>query len=356
MKLAAFPAPLNTTGGEHMKIKHFALFFIIIPLLASCAGRHEKYRAHYFDLFDTYATVTGYAESKEEFDRFSEAAYNRLHELHRYFDIYSEYDGINNLKTVNDMAGIAPVEVCDEIIDLLVFAKHAYVESEGTLNVALGPVLSIWHEYRENGLENPEAAELPPYGLLASAIELADIGKLTVDEVNGTVFLEEKGMSLDVGAIAKGFAVQLAVDGLKSMGAEPFLLDVGGNIAAVGKPPDGRDSWSVGIRDPFEADGGDGILETVRIDGASVVTSGDYQRYYTVNGIRYSHIIDPETLMPAALYRSVTVIYGDSGVADMLSTALFILPYENGRAIAEKRGAAVVWVFADGTVISSQTP
>ena len=102
--------------------------------------------------------------------------------------------------------------------------------------------------------------------------------------------------------------------------------------------------WVVGVNNP---DGGN-YLHTLNITGGSLVTSGDYQRYYTVNGKRYHHIIDPETRMPSEYWRSVTILCQDSGLADALSTALFLLPLEEGQALLNKTGAEAMWVDAQG--------
>jgi thiamine biosynthesis lipoprotein len=123
----------------------------------------------------------------------------------------------------------------------------------------------------------------------------------------------------------------------------------------VGKPLDGkRERWGVGITDPDEPGGGIGsaaILDTAYVADMAVTTAGDYQRYYTVNGVRYSHIIDPETRMPATRFRSVTVAAPDSGVADFLDTLLFILPYEDGQRLVESlQGVDALWVLPDGTL------
>ena len=134
------------------------------------------------------------------------------------------------------------------------------------------------------------------------------------------------------------------VDLLKEKGVTSALLNAGGNVCTIGTPPD-SDSWNVGIQDPDDTTK---IYDKISVSDKSVVTSGNYQRYYTVNGKIYHHIIDPETLMPADLYKNVTVITGDSQIADMLSTALFILPYDDGKKLAQQYGADVLWIFTDG--------
>ena len=122
-----------------------------------------------------------------------------------------------------------------------------------------------------------------------------------------------------------------------------MLISVGGNVCATGQKPGDKD-WVIGIQNP---DGGE-YLHTVYVSSGSVVTSGDYQCTYWVDGNAYHHIIDPDTRMPGTLYRSVTVICPDSGLADALSTALFLLPLEQGMALAKSCGADAMWLDAQG--------
>ena len=147
--------------------------------------------------------------------------------------------------------------------------------------------------------------------------------------------------------MAKGYAAQVVADELYADGLTSFLISAGGNVVAKDAPKDGaRGSWGIGIQDPF-ADPDDPNSTSLDV---VFVTSGDYQRYYVVDGKPYHHIIDPATLMPAAYYRSVTVVCADSGEADYASTCLFTLPYEASRAMAEKLGWKALWVFSDGSI------
>lgn len=129
-----------------------------------------------------------------------------------------------------------------------------------------------------------------------------------------------------------------------------LLLSVGGNVRATGPKP-GGENWVVGIQAPGGESGA--FLHTLYVRDVSVVTSGDYQRYYTVGGVRYHHIIDPTTCRPAAYWRAVTVLCADSGLADALSTALFTLPQAEGQALLDRYGAEAMWVDASGGEVFS---
>lgn len=330
---------------------------MIAAVMSGCAANmsddYTKYSYEFLGAFDTVIQIVGYARNQRDFEKMAKLAESRFMELHRLFDIYHDYDGINNIKTINDRAGIEPVRVSQEVIDLIQFSKEWYDKTGGTVNIAMGPVLSIWHEYRERGLDHPDEAGLPPMESLLEAAKFCDIQRVIVDEEAQTVFLSEKGMSLDVGAVAKGFATEIVADELQRQGYSSFLISAGGNVRTVGEPLDGlRTKWGIGIQDPDsdQSQNEKSPLDTVYISEGSVVTSGDYQRYYEVDGVRYHHLIDPETLMPATYYRSVTVCAEDSGLADFLSTNLFLLPYEESRKLAEELdGVEALWVFPDGS-------
>ena len=259
------------------------------------------------------------------------------------FDIYHEYAGINNLKTVNDRAGGEPVEVDSRLIDLLVFCRELDELTGGRVDVTMGSVLALWHEARSSGVDDPEHAALPDSGALKEAAEHTGFELLEIDREASTLRLTDPLARLDVGAVAKGYAVERVCQNAP----EGLLLSVGGNVRATGPKP-GGEPWVVGVQEP---DGGkEDYLHTLYVSNSSVVSSGDYQRYYTVDGVRYHHIIDPDTRYPGTRWRAVTVLCADSGLADGLSTALFLLSQEEGEALARQCGAEALWVAADGTL------
>ena len=309
----------------------------------------QKFSEYSFDYFDTVTTVTGYAASREEFDEVVGDVFSELKEYHRLFTIYLSYEGLNNLRTVNQLSHGEhdTVTVDRKIIDLLLYAKEMYGLTGGKMNIAMGSVLSIWHEYRTEGIDDPDAAELPPPARLVAAAEHTDIGALVIDEENSTVTLTDPKTTLDVGAIAKGYAVEMIARGLEERGVTGYILNVGGNVRTIGKKPSGA-TWTVGIEDPF---GGDGYIAYLSLSGESLVTSGSYQRYYVVDGKRYHHIIDPETLRPADGFVSVSVLTKDSALGDALSTALFCMTFEDGSALVESLdGVEAEWVFPNGDI------
>jgi len=328
---------------------------LIFLMPAGCARpQTQRYQAEFLSLFDTVTTIVGYSDSEEHFKALAEEIRAELEAYHQLYDIYHAYPGLNNIKTINDNAGIKPVVVDGRIIDMLEFAKEACGRSGGAFNVALGPVLRLWHDYREAGLDDPENAQLPPAELLQEAALHTDINDVIIDREASTVYLRDAGMRLDVGAIAKGYAIEQVARDAESRGVASLLISVGGNVRAIGKKLDADSSgdrrWAIGIQNPDKSSPRDELM-LVQINGLSVVSSGIYERYYTVDGRQYHHIIDPGTLMPAGRYAQVSIICRDSGLADALSTAVFCMPLDKGKAFIEQTaGVEAAWVLENGGI------
>lgn len=323
------------------KIGCLLAFFL---LLSSCGFRSDRqngiYTKTYLNLFDTVTTVMGRGESEETFRETAEDVYDDLLFYHKLFDIYQDYPGINNLKTVNDRAGIAPVAVDSAILKLLADCREYDALTGGRVNAAMGSVLSLWHTARSEGLEDPENAGIPDRRTLQKAAEHTDWSAVVLDEAASTVYITDPETQLDVGAMAKGWAVERVAKNTP----EGMLISVGGNVRVTG--PKGKETpWVIGIQDPDNAGSN---RHTIGIKAGAVVTSGDYQRTYLADGVEYHHIIDPDTMMPATFWSSVTVVCNDSGLADVLSTALFLMPLEEGKTLAAECSAQVLWITPDG--------
>ena len=326
---------------------------LICCILSSCksTSKTNKYSAHSLDYFDTATTITGYAATKQEFDAVVDEVFEKLSEYHKLYTIYHRFDGLENLCTINELVDgeHRVVKVDRRIIDMLLYAKQMYNDTDGMLNIAMGSVLSLWHDYRTIGRDDPSQASLPPKEQLTEAARHIDITKMVIDEEKCTVTLTDPLMKLDVGAVAKGYATERIALELEEKGITGYVLNIGGNIRTIGSKPDGE-PWVVGIED---GRGGD-YLELLQLRGESVVTSGSYQRYYTVDGKRYHHIIHPETQMPAEGYLSVSVVCNDSALGDCLSTALFCMSLEKGRALVESMpNVEAIWVKENGEEIIS---
>lgn len=307
----------------------------------------EKYTASFLDLFDTASTIIAYDESQEKFDEHYEQFHNELERYDHLYDIYKSYDGITNLYTINKTAGIEPVKVDNDIIELLKFSKYAYELTNGKTNICFGTVLELWHNEREIAKENPEDAKVPDEQALIEANKHTNIDDLIIDEENSTVFFNDSEMKLDVGAVAKGFAVSKVAKWANEELWTSAAISIGGNVATFGyKNDDSSTLWKIGIENPDTTK--DDYLLKVDITDLSVVTSGDYQRYFTVDGVKYCHIINPETLSSSNYMSSVSVICDSSALGDALSTGLFNMPIDEGVELVNSMdGVEAVWVDKD---------
>ena len=332
----------------------------ILMLISFCSCNTEqgeqnnlqKFSATYIEYFDTASTIVGYEETEEEFDAICEFIEKELKTYNNLYDIYKSYEGVNNIRTINLNAGKEPVKVDKRIIDLLDYCKEIYAITDGTVNVAMGSVLSIWHDYRTWGINSPSTAELPPIERLKAAAKHTDIEKIVIDRENGTIFLSDGEMLLDVGAVAKGYATECIAKALKEKGVDKYALNIGGNIRTIGTKGDGT-PWSAAVTNPDKTSEKP-YLMSVSLNDQVFVTSGSYERFYTVKGVNYHHIINPETLMPENTFSSISILAKDSGLADSLSTAVFNMTYEEGEKLIESLdGVEAMWVTSENEILYS---
>lgn len=349
-------------GGDLKKITSILLsVLLIISVFGGCAGGKEndeklnnkqniKYSKTFFDLFDTASTITAYDADEETFNKNYQLVYNEVLKYSKYYDIYNSYGDLVNLKYLNENAAENPVKVSSEIIKLLEYGKYAYKITDGYVNICMGAVLSIWHDYREDGINNPDTAKLPPDDELKSAAKHIDINDLIIDSEKSTVYFADSKLLLDVGAIAKGFVCDKIYEYITQNNIwQSAVISLGGNIITVGSKPDGS-KFNIGIENP----NGSGYIKEISADDkTSVVTSGGYQRYYTVDGAKYCHIINPNTLYPADFMQSVTIISASSAFADAMSTALFCMSIDEGKQFAKQNHVNAVWLDNDNNVTAN---
>ena len=330
------------------KLLSLLIVLSLLSALAGCAAGKEAYSVTYTDVFDTVTTITAYTHDQKEFRELTELLHSELLTCHRLFDIYQEYDGMNNLCTVNRCAGGEAVPADGRILSLLELSQQFYVMSGGRLNVCMGSMLRLWHDARTSALAETGSASLPEPAALKHAHAHSSMDSLVLDREAGTVRLTDAETRLDVGAIGKGWAVQRACELAKEAGYTGFLVSAGGNVCTVGTKP-GGEGWRVAMEDPLHG----GELAMLSLHDLCAVTSGCYQRYFTVDGKDYCHIIDPDTWYPADAYTMVTVLCPDSAMADALSTALFLLSIEDGLKLLHGCGAEALWLFPDGSIQTS---
>ena len=196
----------------------------------------------------------------------------------------------------------------------------------------------------------------PEEEAIREALTHCDPAGLLLDDAAQTVAFADPAMTLDVGAVAKGYAVEAAAAAAEARGLQSALLNIGGNVRAIGEKANGEGAWTAGVTNPW---GGDpAYIQAVELpDGCSLVISGDYQRYFTYEGQRYSHLIDLTTGWPARYCTSVAVLTPPrrGGSGDAFSTALFCLPETDGRALLDAQdGFAALWMYPDGTTAQTE--
>lgn len=251
----------------------------------------------------------------------------------------------SEISALNRSAGVSPAVLSKPVFELLTMAQKYSILSEGMFDVTIDPVVELW------GIGTDHAA-VPDQASLIHAVSLVDYRKLMLDMEKRSAFLPEPEMAVDLGGIAKGYVADQVRDFLLEHGSKGGLIDLGGNILAFGKKPDGS-VFRIGIQDPF---GGRGSpIGVVTLDEGSLVTSGIYERYFEQDGKRYHHIFDVRTGLPVDNnLAGVSILTRESAVGDALSTAVFALGLEKGMALVERTGGVdAVFITKDKEVYIS---
>lgn len=324
-----------------------SVVLLSILTLFGCEGRvitRKEFYSGYFDTVCEFRDVSGAGENS--FKKRATLVEAELSLCHKLFDIYNEYSGIINLKTINDNAGNGEwLSVDERIIELLLLSKEMYDKTDGNINIAMGNVTAIWKSVL-SAFDNLKPVVIPTDEQLLSAAEHTSISALEIDEAGGRVRLNDENIRLDVGAIAKGYTAD-RVGRLTRDETKYFLLDFGGNLV-IGEKRGGK-TTRIAIRTPYESD--EAYVRILDLKNTAFVTSGVDQRGFTLDGVRYHHIINAKTLRPENNYYSVSVLYSSSAVADALSTALFNMTIEEGREVIRAfPGIEITYVLNDKSV------
>ena len=267
------------------------------------------------------------------------AAVRAAHDaVFRVDSLMSTYRPESEISRLNARAGSGSWQpLSRESITVLQAAQRAAEASGGAFDIGVGPLMEAW------GFRTPRRGR-PAERVLDSARALVDYRALEIDSAGGRARLARPGMAIDLGAIAKGHALDLAAAGMRAAGADAGMVDLGGNVFVYGAPGAKRGAWTIGILDPADTDR---TLGTIALREGSVATSGDYEQFFEYEGIRYSHIMDPRSGQPARGTAQVTVAAPTGLQADVLSTMLFVLGPGAGRAQLAGplgAGAAALWI------------
>ena len=349
------------------KFGKMGLIFLISVLIFSCFNNKEKVYTETVDgLFDTVHVISGYDKSEQEFKKKVKFYQEEMEKLHKLYTSYEDFQGINNISTINENAGIKPVKVDRNIIDLLKDTLERNKEISDKVNIAAGNVIDLWDKAKTEG-------KLPEQSELEKMQKCAKTENIVIDEQNSTVFIKEKCTKLNLGAVAKGYAVEQVTKKMEKAGMTSFIISAGGNVKVVGKRKipkkeseitdlkSCKNQFCIGIALPLYNDnnidksnpynnGKNDYLAKIATENMSIVTTGNYQRYFVMDNKVYGHVINLETLKPEDSFAS--------GLADFMSTTLFLLSYEEGKALIEKMGKKekidVIWAMKNGDVISSE--
>lgn len=330
---------------KHLLVQYFTITLVGALLLAfglsGCGGTPDPTedpitRTEY--ALGTYISVRVYADVGDEL---LQEVFDRVMEIEAKMSVSEDDYDTTELLELNRRAGRDSYEVSPDTYEVLQAAREYSELTDGAFDLSIGPLVSLWNIGSED-------ASVPAEEAVAQAVSRVDYSNVSF-EGNNTVFLEEPGMAVDVGAIAKGYAADQAARILIDAGVEHALLDFGGNILTIGNKPDGSD-WRIGVQHPEESRNQYlGILEGF---DETVVTSGPYERYFIEDGVRYHHILDKETGYPARNgLLSATIVAEESIEADALSTATFVLGLEAAQELVNSLDEVeAIFVTEEGLV------
>lgn len=317
-----------------------AAFLVVMALIVTFSlrsrGGSEQLSDHRF-MMGTIVSVTVTTADADAGRAAIEAAFDEMERVEVLTTRYSDDSEVSRLNARPD--GVAGERVTREVADVVARSLKVAEASSGALDITVAPLSDLW---------DMDAAdfEVPDRPAVDAALERVDWRDVSVEQRTRKL-TTAPGTRLDLAASAKGYAVDRAVRALERAGVESGVVDAGGDVGFVGTPPDGQ-GWRVGIKHPRA----EGLLGVAVVEGGSVATSGDYQRFVIIDGVRYHHILDPSTGYPARGVMSVTVAAGLAVNADALATAVFVMGPEEGMALIERTpGTEALIVAGDGDTL-----
>ncbi len=278
----------------------------------------------------------------ENIDSMKKAMYFAFKEIERIQGLMSIQIDTTEASLVNQNAGISPVKVSPELYSIIERSIAYSNKYDGIFDITIGPISELWGFSSDIKLTS-----LPDQSIIDSLIKLVDYKLILLNPLDTSVFLQKKGMKIDLGGIAKGYAVDRATEVMRKHGMKDFFVNAGGDIFASGTK-DQYKKWSIGIKDPRNEKN---IIASLDVSGLAVGTSGDYERYVIIDGKRYHHIFDPETGYPVMKSQSATAIAETSEESVVLSKVLFILGAEEYLKTKNETGIIGVIVSSEGEII-----
>ena len=318
-------------------LKRCGIFYLLILILTGC-GQVPSVKETRI-LMDTFCEISCYEDSKDKSIAAIDAAFKEMERIEKVFSKFNKNSEVSN---INRLAGLEKVAASEEVFKLTEKSVYYSRISDGAFDITVAPLMEIWGFVRRHkSIPDKETIENALEGVGYKNIEL-DPKKLSVKFLN-------KKTKIDFGGIAKGYAVDRAKDVLVSRGIKNGLVNLGGNIFALGSAP-GNKAWKIGVEDPRNKGK---LLRSFELTNRAISTSGNYERFFEIGGKRYSHIINPLTGEPCQGIISVTVAADSAEQADGLSTAIFVMGEEKGLNLAKSiKGIKVLILKEDGKIIS----
>ncbi|MBN2592866.1 MAG: FAD:protein FMN transferase [Sedimentisphaerales bacterium] len=303
---------------------------LIVVLFISFAGKDRaEADSSYQMIMGTFAHVVAVAENSSTAEKSVRAA---LEEIRKVDDLMSDYKNDSEISRANRDAFDRSVKVSEPTYEVLRRSVEFSKMTDGAFDITVGPLVALFRKAKES-------KATPSEEQIEQARSKVGFEKLKLDNENKAVKFSEKGMLLDLGGIAKGYAIDKAIEAAQRCGAIGAMVDIGGDVRCFGLPPKGREYWLIGLQDPnsaIEGMEGGGLRLVLKITDEAVATSGDYQQFAIIEGKRYSHIMDRKTGKSAESLSSVTIITGNATDADALATAVSVIGAEKGLALIEK--------------------
>lgn len=312
----------------------FFFFTLFRPDLSSSANAFKFHQA-------AMGTVVEITLVAEEQDTAQKAALQAFQEIKRIEHLMSPWVESSDVSRINRSTGNDEVKVSQETIEVIKKAKEVSTLSEGAFDITVGPLVQLWRKAREKGVP-PNTEDIRG---IRSLVDYKDV----MISDSGKIFLRKRGMAIDLGGIAKGYAVDRAFELLKHLGYRNLVVNAGGDLRVGGSKPEGP--WSIGIQHPRDPKK---IMARISVSDAAVATSGDYEKFFIHQGKRYHHILNPKTGFPAEGCQSVTILCKEAATADALATAIFVLGPEKGQLLFQKlNGVECLIVDKEGNVTPS---
>ncbi|SDE95615.1 FAD:protein FMN transferase [Sporomusa acidovorans] len=323
---------MNTLG----RVMTSALLICLLIMQAGCSMEYlfaaKPYKETQF-MMDTIIEITAYGNNSESAVKAAFAEFERINNLTNRFDENSQ------ISKINQAAGKEKVQVDSDVIAMLKMARSRSEQLNGALDVTVGALTELWGVGHKGEF-------IPSDADIKALLPLVDYRLVEINDTDNTVFLPKAGMRIDLGAVAKAYANRKAIDVLKAKGIKSALVNAGGDVRVIGKRPDGQ-PWRIGVQDPRDSEGIAAKLSMT--DWDVLETSGDYQRFFMKDGVRYSHIIDPHTGYQPREIASITIVAKADNNVDILSTAMFVLGIEKGMQLLKQYpGTEAIFITTDG--------